>query len=135
MKLLTDEQAKEPPPKNGLPKSRWSASRNRRSGRIRKSHAMGRLTVKFRDLTLSFDGSGENIAALKAEVEAMAFDVSQFVQAQMHNLISEDPVTEIMLTCALYRILILGDLLPVGDNTVSIVRDASHPEGYALMCH
>jgi hypothetical protein len=96
---------------------------------------MGRLTVKFRDLTLSFDGSGENIAALKAEVEAMAFDVSQFVQAQMHNLISEDPVTEIMLTCALYRILILGDLLPVGDNTVSIVRDASHPEGYALMCH
>ena len=96
---------------------------------------MGRLTVKFRDLNLlSFDGSRENIAALKAEVEAMAFDVSQFVQAQMHNLISEDPVTEIMLTCALYRILILGDLLPVGDNTVSIVRDANHPEGYALMC-
>jgi hypothetical protein len=96
---------------------------------------MGRLTVKFRGRNLlSFDGSGENIAALKAEVEAMAFDVSQFVQAQMHNLISEDPVTEIMLTCALYRILILGDLLSVGDNTVSIVRDANHPEGYALMC-
>ena len=96
---------------------------------------MGRLTVKFRGRNLlSFDRSGENIAALKAEVEAMAFDVSQFVQAQMHNLISEDPVTEIMLTCALYRIVILGDLLPVGDNTVSIVRDANHPEGYALMC-
>ena len=96
---------------------------------------MGRLTVKFRGRNLlNFDGSGENIASLKVEVEAMAFDVSQFVQAQMHNLISEDPVTEIMLTCALYRILILGDLLPVGDNTVSIVRDANHPEGYALMC-
>jgi len=38
---------------------------------------MGRLTVKLRGKNLlSFDGSEKPIAALKSEVEAMAFDVS-----------------------------------------------------------
>jgi hypothetical protein len=93
------------------------------------------LTVKFQGLNLlGFDGTDESLAALKAGVEAMAFDVSQFVEAQIRNLISEDPVTETMLTCVLYRIVIIDELLPVGgDCAVSILPDASHPEGYRLI--
>jgi hypothetical protein len=51
--------------------------------------AMGRLTVKFQGRNLlGFGGTHESIAALKAEVEAMAFDVSQFVEAHATELSS-----------------------------------------------
>jgi hypothetical protein len=83
---------------------------------------------------LDFDGTRESLAALKADVEAMAFDVSQFVEAQIRNLIAENPVTEMMLTCVLYRIVIIDGLFPVGgDYAVRILPDANHPEGYRLI--
>jgi hypothetical protein len=96
---------------------------------------MGMLTVKFQNQTLlHFDGTQENIVALKAEAEAMAFDVSQFVQAQMRNLISAGPVTEIMLTCVLYRVVTtIGDQLLVSHSTVSVVPDAAYPDGYRVI--
>jgi hypothetical protein len=96
---------------------------------------MSRLTVKFQGLNLlHFVCTQEIIAALKADVEAMAFDVLQFVEAQIRSLISEDHITETMLTCVLYRIVIIDELLPVGgDYAVSILPDANHPEGYRLI--
>jgi hypothetical protein len=92
---------------------------------------MGMLTVKFQNQTLlHFDGTQENIVALKAEAEAMAFDV----QAQMRNLISAGPVTEIMLTCVLYRVVTtIGDQLLVSHSTVSVVPDAAYPDGYRVI--
>jgi hypothetical protein len=96
---------------------------------------MGRLTVRFQGMNLlDFDGTRESLAALKTDAEAMAFDVSQFVEAQIRNLISENPVTEMMLTCVLYRIVIIDELFPVVcDYAVSILPDANHPEGYRLI--
>ena len=97
---------------------------------------MGRLCVRFQGLSLlDFDGTCESLAALKVGVEAMAFDVSQFVEAQIRNLISEDPVTETMLACVLYRIFFMEEtILPVGgDYAISIVPDAHQPAGYCLI--
>ena len=94
---------------------------------------MGMLTVKFQNRNLlHFDCTQEFIVALKVEVEAMAFDVSQFVQAQMRNLISEDPVTEIMLTCVLYRVVTaIGDQLLVGHSTVTSCQTPPTPMAIA----
>ena len=100
-----------------------------------KEFACGRAQLR---LILSID-----ISAFEPEGGAVEahFDkgvlhrgASRAQKGPAHNLISEDAVTEIMLTSALLRILTLGDILPIGDNTVSIVRNANHPEGYALMC-